>query len=64
VASAVVALPFWLAGVFAVSRSAYHYTARRRQRQLEDLIERVAALTRELIPRGPALSPPGRPLLK
>jgi hypothetical protein len=53
--AAVVAVPFWLGGVFAVTRSAFHYNVRRRQRQLEALIERLAALTRELTPGTPAL---------
>jgi serine/threonine protein kinase len=53
--AAVVAVPFWLAGTFAVSRSAFHYSVRRRRRQLEALIERLAVLTRELTPGTPAL---------
>ena len=53
--AAVVAVPFWMCGVFAMTRSAFYYTVRRRRRQLEALMERVVALTQELTPGRPAL---------
>ena len=53
-AAAVVAVPFWLAGVFAVSRTGFYYTARRRDRQLAALADRLAEMAQQL-----ALRPQG-----
>jgi serine/threonine protein kinase len=53
-AAAVAAVPLWLAGVFAVSRSAYYYTVRRRDRQLAALADRLAVVAQDL-----ALRPQG-----
>ncbi len=48
--AAAVAVPLWVLGSLATARSIYHYGTRRRSRHLEDLADRLASLTRELIP--------------
>ena len=60
--AAVVAVPFWLGGAFAVSRSAYYYTVRRRDRQLATLTDRLAAVAQELALRPQGLLESDRPL--
>ena len=63
-AAAVVAvIPFWIATTFAVARTSYYYAVRRRQRELRGLLDRLVALTEELVPRRPALDAPAQPLL-
>ena len=47
-------VPFWLATVYAVARTSYHYAVRRRQRELDGLADRLASLAQSLVPR-PAL---------
>jgi hypothetical protein len=51
----VAVIPLWIWTVFAVSRTSYYYGARRRDRQLSALADRLAALAEEVIPRRPAL---------
>jgi len=41
-------LPLWLGTTFATARSVYHYTTQRRARELERLVDRMAALVEEL----------------
>ncbi len=57
-AAALVVIPFWLFTTFSVARSTYHYSSRRRIRELEALADRLAQLATELIPARPQL--PGR----
>ena len=51
-------IPAWLAVTFATARSAYFYATRRRERQLVELADRLAALARELVPERSALRKP------
>jgi hypothetical protein len=53
-------IPLWLVTTFATARTAYHYSAARRERELGILGERLAALARELVPGRPALGNPER----
>jgi hypothetical protein len=46
-----VVVPFWLATTYAVARTSYYYAVRRRQRELDSLADRLAALAQELVPR-------------
>ena len=62
--AAVMAVPFWLVGVFAVARTSYFYSVRRRQRELGRLADRLAALAQELVAAGPALNAPAPRLLR
>jgi serine/threonine protein kinase len=63
-AAAVVAvIPFWLATTFSVARTSYHYAVRRRQRELQGLVDRLAQLAEELVPKRPALDAPAQRLL-
>lgn len=48
-------VPAWLVLTFATARTSYHYGTRRRERELEALADRLAALTRELIGERRAL---------
>jgi tRNA A-37 threonylcarbamoyl transferase component Bud32 len=41
-------VPAWVLTVFSSTRSLYHYRTRARQRQLEDLADRLAALARDV----------------
>ena len=62
-AAVAVIVPLWLATTFATARTAYHYSSRRRARELEGLADRLATLVRELIPpERPALRAGARPL--
>jgi hypothetical protein len=63
-AALLAALPLWFATTFAVARSSYHYAVRRRRRELEGLLDRLAALAEELVPRRPALDAPAQRLLR
>jgi hypothetical protein len=55
-----VVIPVWLATVFATARTAYHYSTRRRVRELTGLADRLAALVEELVSERPALRNPER----
>ena len=55
------AVPLWLATTYAVARTSYYYAVRRRQRELDGLADRLAALAQSLVPR-PALGGPRRQL--
>ncbi|MGA2381868.1 MAG: serine/threonine-protein kinase [Gemmatimonadales bacterium] len=57
----IAAVPFWLATTYAVARTSYYYAVRRRQRELDGLADRLAALAQSLLPR-PALDGPRRQL--
>jgi hypothetical protein len=46
----IAAVPLWIAAVFSGARSIYYYNTRSRQRQLEGLADRLAALARQLAP--------------
>ncbi len=50
-------VPLWLATTYATARTAYHFSTKRRTRELERLTDRLASLARELIP-------PQRPLVR
>jgi len=60
-AGVLVAVPLWLATTYAVARTSYYYSVRRRQRELNGLADRLAALAQSLVPR-PALGGPRRQL--
>src|SRR5436309_359605 len=45
-----VVVPLWLLTSFVTARTFYHYSTRRRMRDLERLADRLAALARELVP--------------
>ena len=49
-----VIIPLWLAATFATARTTYYYSAKRRERKLEGLADRLAALAQELVPARPA----------
>jgi hypothetical protein len=49
-------IPLWLAATFATARTVFHSKVKRRTEELERLADRLAALTRELVP-------PSRPVL-
>jgi hypothetical protein len=53
-----VIIPLWLATTYATARTAYHNGTRRRVRELEELADRLEALTRELVPQRRALRSP------
>jgi hypothetical protein len=63
-AAGVAVVPFWLATTFAVARTSYHFAVRRRQRELQGLLDRLTALAEELVPRRPALDAPAQRLLR
>lgn len=48
-------VPLWLATTFITARTVYHRITGRRTRELESLIDRLAALTRELLAERPVL---------
>ena len=53
-------LPLWLGTTFATARTVYHYSTQRRARELERLVDRMAALVEELrdaVPRPKVYSP-------
>jgi serine/threonine protein kinase len=54
--------PLWLAGVFAATRSIFHYHSTKRVRQLNELGDRLAALAANLIAES-ALPPGSAPRL-
>ncbi len=58
--AAVAAAPLWLVSVFAFSRTGYYYATRRRQRELETLADRLAALAQDLVRPPLATGAPGR----
>jgi hypothetical protein len=47
-AAAAVFVPAWLALVYGVAHTSYHYSAKKRERTLGDLADRLADLAREL----------------
>ncbi len=51
-------IPLWLLFTYATARTAYFYGVRRRQRTLEQLADRLAALARQMVPQRPALRGP------
>jgi serine/threonine protein kinase len=57
-------IPLWLLTTFSVARTAYHYTSRSRARDLETLVDRLAALARELVPQRPLLRAAEKKLLR
>jgi serine/threonine protein kinase len=58
-----VIIPLWLATTYVTARTVYGMMSGRRARELEGVADRVAALTRELIPARPGLLSPGRPVV-
>jgi hypothetical protein len=62
-ASVAFVLPAWLLLTFATARTSYHYAARRRARQLEQLADRLEIVARELVTPPPMLEGLGRPAL-
>jgi hypothetical protein len=54
-ATLVAIVPVWLATTFVTARTVYRYNTKRRARELTGLADRLAALTRELVPQRPAL---------
>jgi len=50
--SLVALIPMWLATVFSIARTSYHYVAKGRARTLETLADRLEQLVAELVPRG------------
>jgi hypothetical protein len=62
--SVAIAVPLWLLATFATARSAYYYSVRRRRRQIEELMDRIAALAQGLVSQRPVLNAPGRPLVR
>jgi len=63
-AALAVTIPAWLASVFGVSRTLYRRGVNNRRRELEALVDRLAELSRELVPRPVALPGPDRPRLR
>ena len=57
-------IPVWLAGVYLTARVIYRRSVRSHSRELEDLMDRLAALARELVPGPPALPAPDQRLLR
>ena len=57
-AAALAAIPLWLTAVFATARSTYHYSARRKQKELEGLANRLAMLAAEVAVRVDELPAP------
>lgn len=51
--AAVAMVPAWLGITFATARATYHYSTRRRVRELEALADRLAALAGELTVGSP-----------
>ena len=51
-------IPMWLTATFAVARSTYHYTVKKRKKELELLADRLAELAREVSPRRPRIGAP------
>ena len=48
-----VLIPAWFTGVFFTARTVYRRAVDKRTRELEELVDRLAQLTRELIAAGP-----------
>ncbi len=63
-AGVVLAIPLWLATVYGLARTIYRRSVRSRTVEMEQLVERLAALAQELAPRRPALPAPQRQLLR
>jgi len=59
----VAVIPVWFSAVYVVARTVFTSTARRREKELTGLADRLAALTAELVPARPGLPPPGRSLM-
>ena len=59
-AGVVLTVPLWLATVYGSARLIYRRTVRARARELEQLVDRLAALAEELVPKRPALDAPAR----
>jgi len=57
-AGVVLMVPLWLTTVYGSARLIYRRTVRARARELEQLVDRLAALAEELAPRPPALPAP------
>jgi hypothetical protein len=51
----VVIVPLWLTATYLTARTVYSRSVKRRERALEGLADRLAALSRELIPARRAL---------
>ena len=45
------AVPLWLATTYAVARTSFYYSVRRRRRELDGLADRLASLAQGLVPR-------------
>jgi len=59
-----VIMPLWLLTTFATARTVYHYSWRRRERQLLRLADRLEIVARELVvPVAPGLGNPAAPRL-
>jgi serine/threonine protein kinase len=58
----VLSVPLWLTTVYGFARVIYRRSVKSRTSEMEQLVERLAALTRELAPQRPALAPPRRQL--
>ena len=61
-AGVVLTIPLWLATVYGSARMIYRRSVRSRAAEMEQLVERLAALTQELAPARPALAGPRRAL--
>lgn len=55
VAAIAVLVPAWLATTFATARTVYHYSTRRRARELEGLADRLVLVAREQVSERPQL---------
>jgi serine/threonine protein kinase len=56
-------VPLWLLTTFATARTTFRRMTTRRQRELEQLADRLEALARELIPKPPLPKQPAPPVL-
>jgi hypothetical protein len=55
-----IVIPAWLLTVLATARSVYYHSVKRRSRTLEELVDRLAALCRDLIEESRPRLPAGR----
>ncbi len=53
-------LPLWLVTTYVTARTVFHRMTRRREEELSQLVDRLAATAQALIPERPALRPPER----
>ena len=58
----VAAIPLWLGLTYATARTSYHYTVKRRHKQLNELADRLVAVARDVIAEHalPRRTPPER----